>query len=1134
MQKSHFLIVTSFILFLIGSLHIAISAPVFNAPAVRIQPNGDTLHCYLSGDEYYHRLHDANGFTIIQHPRTGYWVYADTVQNRMENGEQRWELVATQHIAGIVNPSTLGISPNLGVDHHTWTLLQHRLDVPKNDNENDNYKKGASVPNKNGAKTSGRNHGTINNIVIFIRFSDETEISTSFTTINSMFNDSSASSTSMLNYFRHASYNKLDIITHYYPTPSGTSIVSYQDSLPRSYYMPYNATTAPNGYQDDTECRLREFGLLERAVNYINANYPVSTSINLDADNDGMIDNICFVVKGTYTGWSELLWPHKWSLYDRYVYINNKRVYTFNLQLEGSGSHYFSSSTFCHEMFHSLGAPDLYRYNNYTNVSGVGSWDLMCSNTTPPQHMSAYMKWKYGNWLDSIPEITVPGTYTLHSLADTDYDNCAYKIAAQEPNQWYVLEYRDNTELFETALPGKGLLIFRIDDRYNGNASFDGINYFDEVYLFRPNASDDTTNGNPAQGFFRAGTGRTTFSPSTNPHPWLTGNIIDTTISITDISAAGTTISFTYNDLRGCRIPDGLASNNVNGISASLSWSGNAPTYRLYWRAEGQSNENSTVVNGTTYNLTGLYLDTQYEWRLRAICSDSDSSDISSWARFHTTSCLTPFDITIASSDTSTYHMPINTYYNYTYCQMLYTPHEVGCDMTINKISFNYAGSNDVTCKDDCTIYLGYRADSNFASNTVGNLVPLSQLTKVYEGPLYFTTGWNTITLDSSFSYDASQCLVIAIDDNSGEYHGSSYKFSCTKTGFRYSTLSLYSDNENYNPSATTSSSSKMRFRFHPDIRFEGCPIQSTHYYYVTINNSNSSIGSVSGDGLFEEGSMATISAQPIEHHHFQYWSFPDGTTVTNNPYSFSVDSNITVTAHFSIDTHTIAVDSIGNGYISGNGSFPYGHSHHIYADPYAHNRFIHWRCNNTGEIIDEPVIYFNVTSDSSFTAVFATDRHLVEVSSDNPLYGYAWFSLSGSSEQLNNDSVEYGSAIQLYAQPATDDDEATYAFEGWSDGVSYNPRQITVKKDTVFTALFSRTERPVGIISADNSSIDIHVNGEQLTVAGAEGRTIELFDVTGRRIASHLSSNVYTAIMPFGVYIVKIQGLEPKKIVIR
>ena len=1109
MQKIKIVVVALFLTVLSTSIHIANSAPVFNAPAVRLQPNGDTLHCLLSGDEYYHRLHDSRGYTIIQHPETGYWVYADTVHT----DRTHWSLVATRHIAGTTDPATLGISPDLGVDHDTWLRLGHRFDVPKAHSDSP-------------AKTSGRNHGRLNNIVIFVRFSDDAEISTSFTTIDAMFNDSAATATSMLNYFRHASYNKIDILTHYYPTPNGTTVVSYQDSLPRSYYVPYDATTAPNGYQDDTERRNREFGLLERAVNYVNANSPVPTSLNLDMDNDGYVDNICFVVKGTYTGWSDLLWPHKWSLWDRNVYINGKRVYTFNLQLEGSGSHYFSSSTFCHEMFHTLGAPDLYRYNVGTNVSGVGSWDLMCSNSTPPQHMSAYMKWKYGNWIDSIPEITIPGTYTLHSLADPDYSNCAYKIAAQEPHQWYVLEYRDNTELFETALPGKGLIIFRIDDRYNGNASYDGVDYFDEVYLFRPGAGDDSTNGSPSQAFFRYGTGRTAFSPSTNPHPWLTGNVIDTTISITDIGSAGTTISFTYNDLRGCRIPDGQTVTAVTGTSATLSWAGNATSYRLFWRVEGQTATNSTLVSGTSLTLAGLATDTPYEWRLRALCSAGDSSDLSPWCHFRTTACVTPTDITIATGDTTSYHMPLNTYYNYTYCQMLYTPHEVGSDMTVNKISFNYVGSNDITCKDECIIYLGLRSDSNFAGTAITNLVPLSQLTKVYEGPFNFSTGWNTIMLDSTFDYDASQCLVIAIDDNSGEYHSSSYKFSCTRTASRYSTLSVYSDNNNFDPSAPTTSGSKMRFMFHPDIRLEGCPVVATQYFDVDIINSTPSLGSVSGDSTYEAGATATISAHAIPHHHFLHWLFADGTVVAQNPYSFTVDSNITVTAFFSIDSHTVTVDSIGSGHILGNGTFPYGHSHHIYASPNAHNHFLHWRCNNTGETYSEPTLFFTVTADSSFTAVFARDRHRVQVSSLNPDFGYAWFSMSDGNDQLYDDSVDYGSLIALYAQPANDDDHATYAFEGWSDGVNLNPRPITVTCDSSFTALFSRTERPVGIDGVDNDGVTITVENGTLSVTGAEGRNIRIYDITGRQHHQrHLSH---------GVYIVDIEGLKPRKIVVR
>ena len=34
-------------------------------PVMQIQPNGDTLHFFVTGDECYHRYHDADGYTIV-------------------------------------------------------------------------------------------------------------------------------------------------------------------------------------------------------------------------------------------------------------------------------------------------------------------------------------------------------------------------------------------------------------------------------------------------------------------------------------------------------------------------------------------------------------------------------------------------------------------------------------------------------------------------------------------------------------------------------------------------------------------------------------------------------------------------------------------------------------------------------------------------------------------------------------------------------------------------------------------------------------------------------------------------------------------------------------------------------------
>lgn len=502
---------------------------VHNMPIVRIQPNGDTLRCYVTGDEYYHRLHDAQGYTIIRNPRTGYFVYALPSKSG---------LLASNYIAGKTDPATLGIPTNLTI---SAAEIQSKVKMWK---AHDN-----PFPHKASYKNATTfNQGSMNNLVIFIRFSDEDSLGTTYSAVDSMFNATNA--VSMHNYYQTVTYGKLSINTTFYPSPDNNRLRSYQDSHPRSYYEPYDSTTNANGYNGDRERMSREYALLENAIEYVKSNYPVPSSLNIDWDNDGNVDNICFVVSGTYTGWSDLLWPHKSSLYSQNITLNNKRVNDFNLQLEGSGYHYFSVSTFCHEMFHTLGAPDAYHYYYYTNVHPAGSWDLMEYNSQPPQQMCAYMKFRYGNWIDSLPEIVNAGTYDLRSLG-SGKGPCCYRIASQDPNQYYVLEYRNRMDSYENALPSDGLLIWRVNANMDGNAYFGYNNMYDELYLFRPNATNDTMPGYYSRAAFSRGNSRTQFNSTTNPPAWTTGGILDTTIFISNISEAGDSLlSFVYANTR--------------------------------------------------------------------------------------------------------------------------------------------------------------------------------------------------------------------------------------------------------------------------------------------------------------------------------------------------------------------------------------------------------------------------------------------------------------------------------------------------------------------------------------------------------------------------------------------------------
>ena len=117
------------------------AARLKNVPQTLIQPNGDKLQCFASGDEYHNWLHDANGYTIIQDHNSGYYVFA-----KLENGD----LVPSPFIAGKVDPVSTGIPK--GVNIPPDKMLKKRLAVQE-----------MSPPMLAAPRT-----GQLNNIVIFV------------------------------------------------------------------------------------------------------------------------------------------------------------------------------------------------------------------------------------------------------------------------------------------------------------------------------------------------------------------------------------------------------------------------------------------------------------------------------------------------------------------------------------------------------------------------------------------------------------------------------------------------------------------------------------------------------------------------------------------------------------------------------------------------------------------------------------------------------------------------------------------------------------------------------------------------------------------------------------------------------
>ncbi len=500
-----------------------ISTPLMGAwiskmPVKITQPDGKVIECFSTGDEYHNWVHDADNYTIIQSPKTGYYTYAE------KDGEN---VKASELIVGRDDAQRFSLRPGVNISDRLYKERRARRQ---------------EAPTRN-TLTSG----TITNLVVFIRFADQTEFGENVSVYDGWLN---SNTNSLHNYFLEASYNALTVYTYMYPAANNGMVVSYQSGHNRGYYCPYNSTTNPGGYHDDDELSSREWGLIENAIAAVGPSIP--TIYDYDINNNGSIDNIVFIVRGATTDWGSILWPHKWSVQDREIFLNGKQVNGYNLQVQDNlaGS---SVGVLCHEFFHTLGAPDLYHYAEDWIYSPAGSWDIMDTNPNPPEHMSAFMKWKYGDWIDDIPIITLDQAYTLNPL--TTATGNAYRINSPfSSDEYFVVEYRKKSGTFESSLPGSGLLVWRIKTNC-GNGNADGPP--DEVYLYRPDGTT-TVNGSIDLANFSSNSGRMAIDQTTNPTPFLSDgsagglslyNIggTDATMSFTKGSPAGITIDFSTN-----------------------------------------------------------------------------------------------------------------------------------------------------------------------------------------------------------------------------------------------------------------------------------------------------------------------------------------------------------------------------------------------------------------------------------------------------------------------------------------------------------------------------------------------------------------------------------------------------------
>lgn len=289
---------------------------------------------------------------------------------------------------------------------------------------------------------------------------------------------------------------------------------------------------------------------------------------------------------------------------------------------------------------------------------------------------------------------------------------------------------------------------------------------------------------------------------------------------------------------------------------------------------------------------------------------------------------------------------------------------------------------------------------------------------------------------------------------------------------------------------------------------------QNTPTYTVIVSSNNTTMGTVSGGGTFEEGATITLTATANDGYHFDHWS--DGNT--QNPRTIIVNGNVTLTAYFvhNTPTYTITVNSNNTtmGTVAGGGTYEQGATVQISAIPNNGYHSDHWSDGNT----QNPRI-ITVNSNITLTAYFApnTQYHTVTLSSND----YSMGTVTGGGQ------YEHGSLATCAAVPYNG-----YHFERWSDNNTQNPRNITVNSNITLTAYFAAN---TGIDDIEDVGIIVYAKDYKIHIDEAFGEEVTVYSIDGRTIASlpKATEHVVIPVTTTGVHIIKVGEHPVYKVVV-
>lgn len=271
--------------------------------------------------------------------------------------------------------------------------------------------------------------------------------------------------------------------------------------------------------------------------------------------------------------------------------------------------------------------------------------------------------------------------------------------------------------------------------------------------------------------------------------------------------------------------------------------------------------------------------------------------------------------------------------------------------------------------------------------------------------------------------------------------------------------------------------------------------------YSISAVVSPAEVGEVSGEGDFQFGEDVTLTATATaDGYSFLSWS--GDINSSENPLTINIDSNLSLTANFSLEAYALSVFSETGGTAEGNGSFIHGTLATISATPDEGYSFAGW----TGEGVTDPNAVsttVEMTEIRNVSATFSRNHYLLTL-------------LTGDGGTVVGEgNYSHGSEATIIASP-----EEGFSFAGWTGAGVENPdatiTTVLMSQARIVTALFDKKNYSLHLTSNTGGNVigeGNYSHGQLVTISALPESDFKFENWSGD-IDGNLSSPSRTILM--------------------